>query len=77
MNVKIIYFVSYGGMLGFPGGSVVKNLHASSGDSGLILGLGTSPGVGNGNPLYCSCLGNSMDRGGWWASVHGVAKSWM
>ena len=77
MNVKIIYFVSYGGMLGFPGGSVVKNLHASSGDSGLILGLGRSPGVGNVNPLHCYCLGNSMDRGGWWASVHGVAKSWM
>ena len=77
MNVEIIYFVSYGCLLGFPGGSVVKNLHASSGDSGLILGSGRSPGVGNGNPLYCPCLENSMDRGGWWASVLVVAKSWM
>ena len=34
-----------------------------------------SPGVGNGNPLEYSCLENSMDRGVWWAAVHGVAKS--
>ena len=36
--------------------------------------LGRSPGEGNGNPLQYSCLGNPMDRGGWWATVHGVAK---
>ena len=58
----------------FPGGSVVKNLPASAGDVGLILGSGRSPEEGNGNPLQCSCLGNPMDRGGWWATVHGVAE---
>ena len=40
------------------------------------LELGRSPGGGNGNPVQYSCLGNSMDRGAWWATVHGVAKSW-
>ena len=44
-------------------------------DLGLILGLGRSPGGGNGNPFPCSCLENSMDRGAWQATVHGVAKS--
>ena len=34
------------------------------------------PGEGNGNPLQCSCLKNPMDRGAWWATVHGVTKSW-
>ena len=38
-------------------------------------GLGRSPGEGNGNPLQCSCLENSMDGGAWWSTVHGVAKS--
>ena len=42
---------------------------------GLIPGSGRSPGGGNGNPLQYSCLENSMDRGAWWATVHGVAKS--
>ena len=40
-----------------------------------ILGLGKSPGGGHGNPLQYSCLENSMDRGAWWAAVHGVAKT--
>ena len=44
-------------------------------DVGLIPGLGRSPRVGNGNPLWYSCLENSMDREAWWATVHGVAKS--
>ena len=60
---------------GLPGGSVLKNLPANAGVSGLILGLGRSPGEGNGNPLQYSCLENPMDRGGWWATVRGVAKS--
>ena len=47
---------------GFPGGLVVKNLPANTGDVGLILGLGRSPGEGNGNPLQYSCLGNPMNR---------------
>ena len=59
--------------------STVKNLPANSGDTGdvgSIPGLGRSPGGGNDNPLQYSCLENSMDRGAWWATVHGVAKSW-
>ena len=53
---------------------MVKNLPASVGDLGLIPGSGRSLGEGNGNPLQYSCLGNSMDRGAWRATVHGVAK---
>jgi len=62
----------------FPGGAVVKNLPASAGDArdaGLIPRLGRFPGVGNGNSLQYSCLGNFMDRGAWWTTVCGVAKS--
>ena len=59
---------------GFPGGSVVKNLPAKAGDMGPITGLRRSPGEGNGNPFQYSCLGNPMDRGTWWATVHGVTK---
>ena len=51
------------------------NPPASSGDSGLIPGSGRSPGEGNGNPLQYSCLENAMERGAWWATVHGVTKS--
>ena len=47
----------------------------NAGDPGSIPGLGRSPGEGNGNPLQYSCLENPMDRGAWWATVHGVAKS--
>ena len=47
----------------------------NAGDPGLIPGLGRSPGEGNGNPLQYFCLENSMDRGGWWAIVRGVARS--
>ena len=57
---------------------VVKNPPANArnvGDSGLIPGLRQLPGVGNGNPLQHSCLENPMNRGAWWATVHGVAKS--
>ena len=45
------------------------------GDLDSIPGLGRSPGEGNGNLLQYSCLDNPMDRGAWWATVHGVAKS--
>ena len=51
----------------FPGGSDSKEFACNVGDLGLILGLGRSPGGGNGNPLQYSCLENSMDRGAWWA----------
>ena len=54
---------------------MVKNLPANVGDVGLIPGLGKSRGVGNGNPLQYSCLGNPMDRGALWAPAHGVTKS--
>ena len=63
---------------GFPGGSVVKNPPASAGDAGnlgSIPALGRSPGVGNGNPLLYSCLGNPMDRGAQQGTVHGAAQS--
>ena len=46
-------------------------------DTGLISGSGRFPGVGNGNSLQYSCLGSPMDRGAWWATVCGVAKSWI
>ena len=46
------------------------------GNPGSIPGSGRSPGEGNGNPLQYSCLENPMDGGPWWATVHGVAKSW-
>ena len=53
----------YWQILGFPAGSMVKNLHANAGDLGSILGLERFPGEGNGRPLQYSCLGNSMNRG--------------
>ena len=55
---------------------MVKSLTASAGDLGSISGSERSPGEGNGNLLQYSYLGNSMDRGAWWATVHGVTKSW-
>ena len=57
---------------GFPGGSAVRNPPANAGDADLIPGSERSPGAGNGNPLQYSCLENPMDRGAWWATVHGV-----
>ena len=63
--------------MSFPGGSVVKNPPANAGDTGdtgLIPGLGISPGERNGNSLQYSCLENLMDRGAWWATVHQVKK---
>ena len=53
---------------------MVKNLPVNATDVVSILGSGRSPGEGNGNPPQCSCLGNPMDKGAWWATVHGVAK---
>ena len=57
------------------GGLAVKNSPTNSGDLSSILGLGRSPREGNSNSLQCSCLENPMDRGAWWATVHGEAKS--
>ena len=58
------------------GGLEVKASACNAEDLSSIPGLGRSPGEGNGNPLQYSCLENPMDRGAWWATVHGVAKSW-
>ena len=59
-------------LLGFPAGSVVKNLPTNAEDTGSIPGSERSPGEGNSNPLQYSCLENPMDRGAWQDTVHGV-----
>ena len=56
-----------------PGGSVVKNLPGNAESVGFIPGSGRSSGEGNGKPLQYSWLGNTMDRGAWWTTVHRVA----
>ena len=60
---------------GFFGGSDGKESACNVGDPDSILRRGRFPGEGNGYPLQYSCLENSMNRGGWWATVHGVTKS--
>ena len=55
---------------------MVKNMPANARDVDLIPGSGRSPGEGNGNPFQYSCLGNPTVRETWWATAHGVAKSW-
>ena len=54
---------------------IVKESACTAGDVGSIPGWGRSPGEGNDNPLQYSCLENPMDKGAWWATVHGVTKS--
>ena len=68
--------VYWKGLLGGLDGSDSKESACNAGDSGLIPGVGRSPGEGNGNPLQYSCLENSMDREAWWATVHGATDSW-
>ena len=75
------YGIAYGMVLalyccviGFAGGSVVKNLLANAGDTSLIPGSGQSLGEGNGNPLQYSCLENLRDRGTWWANAMGSQR---
>ena len=60
----------------FPGGLDGKESTYNAKDLGSIPGLGRFPGGGRGNPLQYSCLEKPMDRGAWWATVHGVTKSW-
>ena len=75
MNFFFLFLYNYAG---FPGGSVVKNWPGSAGDAedlGSIPGLRRSPEEGNDNPFQHSCLENSMDRGAWWATVHGFTKT--
>ena len=61
---------------GLPLGSEANASAHNAGDLGLIPGSGRSPGEGNSNPFQYSCLENPMDGGAWWATVHGVSKSW-
>ena len=68
-NVWIYQF-----LWGFPGGSDSKESACISGHLGSFLWLGRSPGGGHGNPLQCSCLENSRDRGAWGATIRGVTK---
>ena len=76
--IQLFHYYYSTNIIGFPGGSVVKNPPANAGDSedgGSIPGLGRSPGEGNGKLLQYYCLGNPMDKGSWRATVHGVTKS--
>ena len=61
--------------MGFPGGSAGKESTCHAGDLGSVPGLGRSPEERTGNPLQYAYVENSMDRGAWQATVHGVAKS--
>ena len=63
--------------MSFSGGSDSKEPACNVGDLSSVPGLGRSPGEGNGNLLQESGLENFMDRGDWWATVHGIAKSWI
>ena len=76
--VEIIWISKFGyfpdTVVGFPDGANVKESACNAGDSGSIPGLGRYPGEGHGNSLQYSCLENPLDRGAWWATVHGVAK---
>ena len=77
LNIYFFYSQIFSSCLlekGFPHSSVVENPAAFAGDMASISESGWSPGEGNGNPLQYSCLGNSMDTGDWWATVHAVAK---
>ena len=70
----------YCGLYNFPGGSDSKESACNAGDLGLIPGLGRFLGEENSNPLQYSCLENFMDRGAWWAAVHGsqrVGHDWV
>ena len=80
MNLKFykVRLINTAAAMSSPGATVVKNLPANAGDmreTGSVPGSERSPGEGNGNALQYSCLESLMDRGAWWATVHGVAKS--
>ena len=74
-NSTYVYMCIYTYILGFPSGSDSEESACNAGNLGSIPGLRRSPGGGHGNPLQHSCPENSMDRGAWWATVHGVTKS--
>ena len=76
IRVRFIHIYTYVHIYtGFPGGSEVRNLPAKAGDADSIHRLGSSLGEGNDNLLQYSCVGNPMDRGASWITVHGVAKN--
>ena len=66
--------MKYVSHVNFPGGSDSKESAFNAGELGSVPGLGRSPGEGNGNPLQDACLENPMDRGAWWATVHGSQR---
>ena len=72
---NFIYLITIKFIIGLSKWPSGKEAACRAGDKGLILGSGRSLGVGNGNPLQYSCLENSVDRGAWWATVHGIQKS--
>ena len=74
--INMICPMVYALFKGFPDGSVVKTPSAYMGDMSSIPGSGRSTGEENDNPLQYCCLESPMDRGAWWATVYGVAKSW-
>jgi len=71
----LTYFTEHNALTGLPCDSVGKESACNAGDPASIPGSGRSPGEGNGKLLQDSCLGNPMDKGAWWATVHGIAKS--
>ena len=71
-----LFLLGVGYTEGFPDGSDGEEFSCNAGDQGLIPGSERSPGEGNDYPLQYSCLENSVDRGGWWATVHRVTKGW-
>ena len=73
------YFILFNGWVifhyrGFPGSSVSEESTCNAEAPGSIPGSGRSPGEGNGKPLQYPCLENPMDRGAWWAAVHGFKE---
>ena len=74
-EAKLCLIMGFPPYKGFPGGSDSKESTYHAENLALIPGSGRSPGEGNGNPLQASCLENSVDRGAWRATVHGVAES--
>ena len=72
LDKHIMAFIHY--YKGFPGGAEVKASACNVGGLGSIPGSGRTSREGNGNPLQYSCLENPMDRGAWWATVHGSQR---
>ena len=77
--MTVLFYITPNSLKGFLGGSDGKEStfkESNVGDLGSIPGLRRSPGGGQGNPLQYFCLQNPMERRAWWATVHGVTKSW-